>query len=74
MECIEGETINILQKPHPVAGMRVKFKTTEGKTHTGIYDFNGYSQRRWFDEDNYEYTSDMIDEWEEIEGIAICGN
>lgn len=46
---------------------KVKFKTKEGETHTGRYDFNETNARRWFDENDNQYTSDLIDEWEELE-------
>ena len=51
----------------PVAGMKnLRFKTIDGKVHTGYYDFNENYQRRWFDENGNQYGSnnDVI-EWEE---------
>ena len=50
----------------PVAGMNVKFITKLGTTHNGRYGFNVQMARRWFDEDNNEYTSNFIDSWEEL--------
>lgn len=50
----------------PVAGMKnLRFKTIDGKVHTGYYDFNENCQRRWFDENGNQYTSADIIMWKE---------
>lgn len=54
----------------PVAGMKnLRFKTKDGIIHTGYYDFNNLSARRWFDNESgnqYESYKNVI-EWEEID-------
>lgn len=49
----------------------VRFKTVHGDVHTGKYDFNDIGARRWFDENGCEYTSNLIDEWEDLEPVSI---
>lgn len=54
----------------PVAGMaNLIFRTKDGILHQGSYLFNDLMQRRWIDSDGNEYTSDMVDEWEEEYGM-----
>jgi len=52
----------------PCAGMKVRFITKEDKNkiHIGKYDFNSTCNRRFFDENNKEYSSNDILLWEEI--------
>ena len=59
-------------KCFPTVGMKcLRFKLKDGRILHGRYDFNSESARRWIDDDGNEYTSDLVDEWEEpikIEG------
>lgn len=56
-----------LSKNHfPITKMNVKFITKDYKIHIGKYDFNSLMQRRWFDNEGNEYTSDLVDSWESL--------
>ena len=51
----------------PHAGMKnLRFKTVDGCIHSGKYDFNETGARRWFDEYDNQYTSDLVNEWEVV--------
>lgn len=58
----------------PCAGMdNLIFKTVDGVMHHGRYDFNDNNARRWFDENNKEYTSVLVVEWEDC-GAEMTGS
>lgn len=57
----------------PHAGMKdLRFRTVDGTLHTGRYDFNEIWARRWIDENNTQYTSDEVLEWEEVCATKRC--
>ena len=49
----------------PITKTKYTFTTKDGVKHNGVYDFNNLAQRRFFDENGKEYTSNDIQSWEE---------
>lgn len=53
----------------PITKTSVRFKLSDGTILNGRYDFNNLMMRRWIDSDGNEYTSDLVDSWEEDWGL-----
>ena len=41
----------------------LRFIPKDGQTHSGKYDSSETSARRWFDEHENQYTSDLVVAW-----------